>query len=153
MRCPECGAVRITVYRTYRPDHRTVERNRRCEICDTRWRTVETLIRTYPPARGVNGRFHRTATLEMIYNPETLVDRCVQAYWTEKLATRGIHSRDRMAKVFEMLADEIKGWAPPEEQARICHLAITEVADRLKREARPETQPAACPAPSASAAP
>jgi hypothetical protein len=46
----------------------------------------------------------------------------------------------RMAMVMYELAQLIRTWAPPEEQARICHLAINEVADRLIRETTiPET--------------
>lgn len=60
-----------------------------------------------------------------------LMTRCIDAYWHEKLSIRGISSRKRMSAVFRILADEIKLWAPNKEQAKICHLAVNEIADRL----------------------
>jgi hypothetical protein len=36
--------------------------------------------------------------------------------------------------VVRQIACMIRTWAPPKEQARICHLAINEVADRLIRD-------------------
>lgn len=45
-----------------------------------------------------------------------------------------MHSKQRMVAVLELLAAEIRGWAPDPGQARICYLAINEVADRLIRE-------------------
>jgi hypothetical protein len=45
-----------------------------------------------------------------------------------------MHSKKRMVAVLELLAAEIRGWAPDPGQARICYLAINEVADRLIRE-------------------
>jgi hypothetical protein len=39
-----------------------------------------------------------------------------------------------MKAVMLELASEIRTWAPDEGQARICYLAINEVADRIVRE-------------------
>lgn len=39
-----------------------------------------------------------------------------------------------MQAVIKAISENIRTWAPPEEQARICHMAINEVADRLLRE-------------------
>jgi hypothetical protein len=39
-----------------------------------------------------------------------------------------------MVAVLDVLAAEIRSWAPDQGQARICYLAINEVADRLIRE-------------------
>lgn len=44
-------------------------------------------------------------------------------------------SKLRMIAVLELLSQEIRSWAPDQGQARICYLAINEVADRLLREA------------------
>jgi hypothetical protein len=44
-----------------------------------------------------------------------------------------IASRLRMKPVLRVVAEEIRKWAPDEGQARICYLAINEVADRLVR--------------------
>jgi hypothetical protein len=61
-----------------------------------------------------------------------LSGRCLTAYWKDRVALIDDHSR--MRAVIEVLADEIRKWAPDEGQARICHLAINEVADRLLRD-------------------
>jgi hypothetical protein len=39
-----------------------------------------------------------------------------------------------MQGVIQLLADEVRAWAPDKGQAKICHLAINEVADRLLRD-------------------
>ena len=49
-----------------------------------------------------------------------------------------MHSKKRMVAVLELLAAEIRNWAPDQGQARICYLAINEVADRLIRESTNE---------------
>jgi hypothetical protein len=41
-----------------------------------------------------------------------------------------------MKEVIREIANTIRTWAPDPGQARICHLAINEVADRLIREAQ-----------------
>jgi hypothetical protein len=45
-----------------------------------------------------------------------------------------IDDRCRMRAVVEVIADEVRRWAPDKGQAKICHLAINEVADRLLRD-------------------
>jgi len=42
---------------------------------------------------------------------------------------------DRMRAVLRLLADEIETWAPPASEAKICNLAVCEVAQRLRAEA------------------
>lgn len=61
-----------------------------------------------------------------------LTGRCLAAYWHDRNALIDDHSR--MRAVAEVLAEEIRQWAPPKEQAKICFLAINEVADRLLRD-------------------
>lgn len=61
-----------------------------------------------------------------------LSGRCLTAYWQDRNALIDDHSR--MRAVIEVLSDEIRKWAPDEGQARICYLAINEVADRLLRD-------------------
>jgi len=56
----------------------------------------------------------------------------MKAYWRDRQALIDGHAR--MAAVMQELAEVIRTWAPDEGQARICHLAINEVADRLVRE-------------------
>ena len=52
------------------------------------------------------------------------------------LGEYGIDDKRRMKAVIRELANTIRTWAPDPGQARICHLAINEVADRLIREAQ-----------------
>ena len=61
-----------------------------------------------------------------------LVGRCMAAYWHDREALIDGHSR--IAAVIKVIADEVRTWAPDPGQARICHLAINEVADRLIRD-------------------
>lgn len=61
-----------------------------------------------------------------------LTGRCLAAYWEDRNALIDDHSR--MRAVAEVIAAEIRQWAPPKEQAKICFLAINEVADRLLRD-------------------
>lgn len=67
----------------------------------------------------------------MTETPSDLVTRCLKEYWDPKHSQAFLRSRSRMQGVLQLLAHEIKGWAPPKEQSKICHLAINEVADRL----------------------
>jgi hypothetical protein len=65
----------------------------------------------------------------------SLVDRCLAAFTFLKPGDCITQTReDSMKKVLRLLAAEIRTWAPDPGQARICHLAINEVADRLIRE-------------------
>lgn len=61
-----------------------------------------------------------------------LIDNLTGLYWS--LGEYAIDDRRRMKAVLMELATEIRTWAPDEGQARICFLAINEVADRLVRE-------------------
>lgn len=61
-----------------------------------------------------------------------LLDNLIQLYWS--LGEYSIDDKRRMKAVLLELAQEIRTWAPDEGQARICYLAINEVADRLVRE-------------------
>ena len=61
-----------------------------------------------------------------------LIDSLTQLYWS--LGEYSIDDKRRMKAVMLELAQEIRTWAPDEGQARICYLAINEVADRLVRE-------------------
>lgn len=61
-----------------------------------------------------------------------LPGRCLAAYWKDRNALIDDHSR--IKAVAKVLADEIRNWAPPMGQAKICYLAINEVADRLLRD-------------------
>lgn len=61
-----------------------------------------------------------------------LVGRCMAAYWQDREALIDGHSR--MQAVIKVIADEVRTWAPDPGQARICYLAINEVADRLIRD-------------------
>lgn len=66
---------------------------------------------------------------------EDLLMRMLDAFWAVKNNSLTMTSKQRMITVLELLSEEIRGWAPDKEQTRICHLAVTEVADRLLREA------------------
>jgi hypothetical protein len=58
----------------------------------------------------------------------------IDAYWCDRNNSLTMHSKQRMVAVLELLAAEIRSWAPDKGHARICYLAINEVADRLIRE-------------------
>ena len=62
----------------------------------------------------------------------SLIDNLTELYWS--LGEYSIDDKRRMKAVMLELAQEIRTWAPDEGQARICYLAINEVADRLVRE-------------------
>lgn len=68
------------------------------------------------------------------FNMSDLLRRCVDAYWAKELGTQGLHSSIRMGFAVEIIAAEIRQWAPDKSQAKICHLAINEIADRLIQE-------------------
>ena len=61
-----------------------------------------------------------------------LLDSLTELYWS--LGEYSIDDRRRMKTVVYELSKIIRTWAPDPGQARICHLAINEVADRLVRE-------------------
>jgi hypothetical protein len=62
----------------------------------------------------------------------TLSESLSEVYWT--MSEYSIEDPRRMGMVLYELAQIIRTWAPDESQARICYLAINEVADRLIRE-------------------
>jgi hypothetical protein len=62
----------------------------------------------------------------------SLLDSLSELYWS--LGEYSIDDRRRMKAVIHELSQTIRTWAPDEGQARICYLAINEVADRLIRE-------------------
>lgn len=61
-----------------------------------------------------------------------LLDNLTELYWD--LGEYAIDDRRRMKAVVMEVSQIIRTWAPDEGQARICYLAINEVADRLIRE-------------------
>ena len=61
-----------------------------------------------------------------------LLENLIELYWS--LGEYSIDDKRRMKAVMLELAGEIRTWAPDEGQARICYLAINEVADRIVRE-------------------
>ena len=61
-----------------------------------------------------------------------LLVQLTELYWS--LGEYSIDDRRRMKAVVYELANTIRSWAPDPGQARICYLAINEVADRLIRE-------------------
>jgi hypothetical protein len=81
-----------------------------------------------------------------------LLSRCLYVYWGD--GDLGIGARERMQAVIFEIAGTVRSWAPPEARLRICHLAVTEIADRLLRESDhvhendpPCTAPTATPQP------
>jgi hypothetical protein len=62
----------------------------------------------------------------------TLLEELSSLYWA--LGEYGIDDPRRMKAVVLELSKRIRTWAPDPGQARICHLAINEVSDRLERE-------------------
>lgn len=61
-----------------------------------------------------------------------LLNDLTELYWS--LGEYSIDDRRRMRAVVHEISQRIRTWAPDEGQARICFLAINEVADRLIRE-------------------
>ena len=57
-----------------------------------------------------------------------LVETC-----QEKLATA--NEAERVSFLMVALAEEIRTWAPPENQAKIWNRAVHDIADRIQREA------------------
>jgi hypothetical protein len=62
----------------------------------------------------------------------TLLTELTELYWA--LGEYGIDDPRRMKAVIHEMSQRIRTWAPDPGQAKICHLAINEVADRLIRE-------------------
>lgn len=61
-----------------------------------------------------------------------LLDKSTELYLS--FGEHSIDGRWRMKAVLYEIATTIRTWAPRKEEARICHLAINEVADRIIRE-------------------
>lgn len=61
-----------------------------------------------------------------------LLDELTELYWS--LGEYSIDDKRRMKTVIREIAKRVRTWAPDKGQARICYLAINEVADRLERE-------------------
>jgi hypothetical protein len=62
----------------------------------------------------------------------SLLANLTELYWS--LGEYSIDDRRRMKAVIHEISQIIRTWAPDPGQARICYLAINEVADRLVRE-------------------
>lgn len=77
----------------------------------------------------------------MTETPSDLVLKALDAYWSLENNSKTISSPDRMGPVLRAIAEEIRAWAPDPGQAKICHLAINEVADRLIRESTTTIHP------------
>lgn len=71
---------------------------------------------------------------------EDLLTKMLDAFWCLENNSKTMTSKYRMVTVAKLLADEIRSWAPDPGQAKICHLAINETADRLIRETTPPNQ-------------
>lgn len=65
-----------------------------------------------------------------------LLERLLELYWS--FDAYGISDERRMRAVLIELSNVIRTWAPDPGQARICYLAINEIADRLVRECDPK---------------
>jgi hypothetical protein len=66
---------------------------------------------------------------------ETMSLRMLDAFWCLTNNSMAITSADRMREVLRLVANEVETWAPPYSEHKICHLAVTEVAQRLRAEA------------------
>jgi len=71
----------------------------------------------------------------VIDSMETLPLRMLDAFWCLTNNSMTITSPDRMREVLRLLAREVETWAPPYSEQKICHLAVTEIAQRLRAEA------------------
>jgi hypothetical protein len=65
-----------------------------------------------------------------------LTEECLKVYW--ELGEYSIDDTRRMKAVIKLLSGRIRTWAPTVEQARICHMAVNEVADRMLRDSGQE---------------
>jgi hypothetical protein len=71
----------------------------------------------------------------VIDSMETMSLRMLDAFWCLTNNSMTITSPDRMREVLRLVANEVETWAPPYTEHKICHLAVTEVAQRLRAEA------------------
>lgn len=60
-----------------------------------------------------------------------LPERMIQAFHSLDIEAT---DRERMVAVCSVVSGEVRTWAPDVGQAKICNLAINEVADRIQRE-------------------
>lgn len=72
---------------------------------------------------------------------DDLLTRCLREYWDQKHSQALLRSRARMRGVIQLLADEIRSWAPDQGQARMVFMAINDVADRLLQDTTDDLQP------------
>ena len=75
------------------------------------------------------------APVVIVDSMETLPLRMLDAFWCLTNNSMTITSSDRMRAVLRLLANEIETWAPSYLESKICHLAVTEIAERLRAEA------------------
>ena len=61
--------------------------------------------------------------------------RMLDAFWCLTNNSMTITSPDRMREVLRLVANEVETWAPSRLESKICHLAVMEVAQRLRAEA------------------
>ena len=61
--------------------------------------------------------------------------RMLDAFWCLTNNSMTITSPDRMREVLRLVANEVETWAPSHLDSKICHLAVMEVAQRLRAEA------------------
>jgi hypothetical protein len=73
--------------------------------------------------------------LVVIDSMETLPLRMLDAFWCLTNNSMTITSPDRMREVLRLVANEVEAWAPSYLESKICHLAVTLVAQRLRAEA------------------
>jgi hypothetical protein len=75
------------------------------------------------------------APVAIIDSMETLPLRMLDAFWCLTNNSMTITSPDRMREVLRLVANEVETWAPSCTESKICHLAVMEVAQRLRAEA------------------
>lgn len=75
------------------------------------------------------------APVVIVDSMETLPLRMLDAFWCLANNSMTITSSDRMRAVLRLLASEVETWAPSYSDTKICHLAVMEVAQRLRAEA------------------
>jgi hypothetical protein len=71
----------------------------------------------------------------VIDSMETMSLRMLDAFWCLTNNSMTITSPDRMREVLRLVANEVETWAPPYSERKICHLAVVEIAQRLRAEA------------------
>jgi hypothetical protein len=69
----------------------------------------------------------------VIDSMETLPLRMLDAFWC--LTNNAKDRKYRMREVLRLVANEVEAWAPSYLESKIRHLAVMEVAQRLRAEA------------------